>query len=181
MQLRTPSPSVSIDKAAPTTSLVPPPTPSPEPSNAGITSDSPDVDAVVNLVASVPPKTVHAYILDRLPTLSTPSTSAEAILSFFSELQPPPRMHCVRCHKFYFDVDNNDRSCLVPHDDDSAEVERAGLGKSQTLYSCCEKTVEGDGDQGPPDGWCFEGLHTVSCSVSLCWALGLATNLSFID
>jgi len=28
------------------------------------------------------------------------------------------------------------------------------------LWQCCGKTVEGDGDQGPPDGWCYEGKHT---------------------
>jgi hypothetical protein len=30
------------------------------------------------------------------------------------------------------------------------------------LWGCCGKTVEGDGDMGPPDGWCYEGMHTVS-------------------
>jgi len=30
----------------------------------------------------------------------------------------------------------------------------------ETLWQCCGKTVEGDGDQGPPDGWCYEGKHT---------------------
>ena len=29
-------------------------------------------------------------------------------------------------------------------------------------YGCCGKTVEGEGDLGPPDGWCYEGMHTVS-------------------
>jgi len=54
----------------------------------------------------------------------------------------------------------------VPHDDESAEVERVGRGTGmrvaeyETLWGCCGKTVEGDGDMGPPDGWCYEGRHT---------------------
>jgi len=92
----------------------------------------------------------------------------------------------MRCHKDFVEVENDDRSCLVPHDDESAEVERVGInlnlsfvggdgkggkrrGKGrtggegstfETLWGCCGKVVEGDGDQGPPDGWCYEGKHT---------------------
>lgn len=73
-------------------------------------------------------------------------------------------------------MENTDRSCLVPHDDESAEVERVGVtprsqkkgkvtggfgSEYETLWGCCEKVVEGDGDMGPPDGWCYEGKHTV--------------------
>ncbi|EGN94997.1 hypothetical protein SERLA73DRAFT_162619 [Serpula lacrymans var. lacrymans S7.3] len=65
------------------------------------------------------------------------------------------------------------QSCLVPHDDDSAEVEHLGWGgrgagrkrgeisaEYETLWACCGKTVEGNGNMGPPDGWCYEGKHT---------------------
>ncbi|KAI0684439.1 hypothetical protein C8Q76DRAFT_804117 [Earliella scabrosa] len=102
-----------------------------------------------------------------------PTPDALPVLSaFFSELAPPQRLHCVRCHKDYAEVENDDRSCLVPHDDESAEVERVGTTKRpnrvpgtvgttfETLWGCCGKIVEGDGDQGPPDGWCYEGKHT---------------------
>src|SRR5258705_206142 len=57
---------------------------------------------------------------------------------------------------------------LVPHDDDSAVVDRVrtGLGTElETLWGCCGRTVDGDGDQGPPDGWCYEGRHTVCIHV----------------
>ncbi|KIK58032.1 hypothetical protein GYMLUDRAFT_60900 [Collybiopsis luxurians FD-317 M1] len=27
------------------------------------------------------------------------------------------------------------------------------------LWNRCGKSVEGDGDMGPPDGWCYEGKH----------------------
>jgi hypothetical protein len=93
-------------------------------------------------------------------------TTVGSLTSFFSTLVPPPRLHCVRCHKSYFEVENDDRSCLVAHDDDSAQVERLGWTTSgranaqyETLWGCCGKTVEGDGDT--PDGWCYEGKHTV--------------------
>jgi hypothetical protein len=28
-------------------------------------------------------------------------------------------------------------------------------------YFCCDKTVEGEGNCGMPDGWCFDGMHMV--------------------
>lgn len=55
----------------------------------------------------------------------------------------------------------------MPHEDDTALIEHVGKGNGrvagqyETLWGCCGKTTEGDGDQGPPDGWCYEGRHTV--------------------
>lgn len=91
------------------------------------------------------------------------------LTQFFRTLTPPPQLHCVRCHKGYFELENTDTSCRVPHDDDSTIVERVGLtlgskaetATYETLWGCCGRTVEGDGDQGPPDGWCYEGMHTI--------------------
>ena len=150
-------------------------------------SPSPVLDpaAFHSLVTTCPPKTLYAYTLSRLQLgsanflftvlLSThiethgPATPAElrALSTFFGALEPPPRLHCVRCHKGYFEVDNDDRSCTMPHDDESAEVEHVGYARSkaagayETRWECCGKTVEGDGDLGPPSGWCYEGKHTV--------------------
>ncbi|KAF5325965.1 hypothetical protein D9611_000502 [Ephemerocybe angulata] len=82
------------------------------------------------------------------------------LTEFFRTLVPPPQLHCVRCHKSYFDLENTDTSCRVPHDDDSTLVERVGVSSSaesatyQTLWGCC-------GGVGPPDGWCYEGMHTI--------------------
>ena len=144
---------------------LPPPSPSPS-----LVSDP---SALYSLIRSVPPQILHAYSLDRLePNIPEPPspTTLTKVTSFFSTLVPPPRLHCVRCHKSYFDVENTDRSCLVHHDDDSAEVERISLSRAkdlgfsseyETLWGCCGRTVEGDGDMGPPDGWCYEGKHTV--------------------
>ncbi|KAI6101672.1 hypothetical protein EDD16DRAFT_1482335, partial [Pisolithus croceorrhizus] len=30
----------------------------------------------------------------------------------------------------------------------------------ETLWGFCGKTAEGNGGEGPPDGWCYEGRHT---------------------
>jgi len=136
------------------------------------------------LIASVPAKTLHQYALSKLRVATNPSTSSAfehhlphatlaAVADFFVDLHPPPRLHCVRCHKEYVEVENDDRSCTVAHDDESTLVERVGRGAGrvrggeggseyETLWQCCEKTVEGAGDQGPPDGWCYEGKHTVN-------------------
>ncbi|KAG5642521.1 hypothetical protein DXG03_002594 [Asterophora parasitica] len=158
--LRTPSPSVEPGtQASPTRE--PPATPSPPPE----TSKSTDLHA---LIQSIPPPTLHAYALSHLHPSSSalhPETLTH-LSAFFAQLVPPPRLHCVRCHKDFFEVENTDRSCLVAHDDESAEVERVSAkakGKStlyETLWGCCGKSVEGDGDMGPPDGWCYEGKHT---------------------
>ena len=121
------------------------------------------------LIAAVPANSLHNYILVHLAPEAPPIShdTLAALTSFFSSLSPPPQLHCARCHKAYFDVENTDRSCLVPHDDDSAEVERVGWARAttaeyETLWACCGRTVEGAGDMGPPDGWCYEGKHTVS-------------------
>jgi hypothetical protein len=154
--------------------------------------EAPDPAVLHALIASVPPQTLHAYTLAHLSpvapspfpfaipaaglVLHTPPTppsarTLAALTDFFCNLTPPPKLHCVRCHKGYFELENTDRSCLVPHDDDSAIVDRVrtGLGTEyETLWGCCGRTVEGDGDQGPPDGWCYEGRHTVCTYVFQC-------------
>jgi len=161
-QLRTPSPSTdsnSIEKQN-SPSREPPLTPSPPPER-----NASDLHA---LILSVPPQTLHSYTLTHLgPSNPLHLETLTHLSSFFADLVPPPRLHCVRCHKFFFEVENTDRSCLVPHDDDSAAVERVASSKSkegtlyETLWGCCGRTVEGNGDMGPPDGWCYEGKHTV--------------------
>lgn len=125
----------------------------------------PTSEALRALITSIPPKTLHAYVLAHIP--DTPPDTLFALTSFFATLTPPPLLHCVRCHADYIEVENSDRSCRVPHDDDSTNVEWVGLTRGgseyETHWGCCGKTVEGEGDLGPPDGWCYEGMHTVSC------------------
>ncbi|KAI0722277.1 hypothetical protein C8T65DRAFT_565058 [Cerioporus squamosus] len=140
---------------APVTAFVPP---------------EPTVESLTTHIAGIPPKTLHAYILSRIPRM--PAENLPTLATFFDELAPPQKLHCVRCHQDFVEVENDDRSCLVPHDDESAEVERIGAAMRanrapgtvgatfETLWGCCGKIVEGDGDQGPPDGWCYEGKHT---------------------
>ncbi|KAI9467384.1 hypothetical protein BJY52DRAFT_1111901 [Lactarius psammicola] len=163
-QLRTPSPSEAASNVGlgpathmastshETTSNIDPPKP----------SLPPTPEALHALVSTIPTKTLHAYVLAHLPT--APPDTLSALAAFFATLTPPPRLHCVRCHSDYTEIDNDDRSCHVPHDDDSAYVERVGIGRGgseyETQYGCCGKTVDGEGDLGPPDGWCYEGMHT---------------------
>ncbi|TCD59968.1 hypothetical protein EIP91_010958 [Steccherinum ochraceum] len=182
VQLRTPSPSIASGSAANGAH----PSPAPTASTSSHRAASPTrpaeiapVDAVVapptpeslsSLISSVPAKTLHAYTLSRIPGAS--EDAIKTLASFFDTLAPPPKLHCMRCHKDFMEVENDDRSCLVPHDDESAEVERVGRGTGlearrtaggteyETLWGCCGKTTEGNGDQGPPDGFCYEGKHT---------------------
>lgn len=166
-QLRTPSPSESASAQVPPAPSSPDRPPPSEPSRPEPPADPLDPTALHALLTTVPPKTLHAYTLAQLSTAPEPTLAA--LGAFFATLTPPPMRHCVRCHKDFTDVENTDRSCLVPHDDESAEVERVGRSRKvgaaegpvyETLWGCCGKTVEGDGDQGPPDGWCYEGKHT---------------------
>lgn len=132
----------------------------------------PTPEALTALVSAIPAQILHTYTLAQIP--AAPQPVRDALAAFFATLTPPPRLHCVRCHKDYVEVENGDRSCLVPHDDESAEVERVGRSgherrtnegtEYETLWGCCGKTTEGDGSQGPPDGWCYEGKHTV-CTI----------------
>ena len=166
-----PSPTIDYDPQVP---LGPPETPSPPPDDAEQVTDPTALHA---LIASVPAQTLQSYILAHLSSapssalafnssIMPPSPRTLTILTqFFTSLTPPPRLHCVRCHRGFFELENTDRSCTVAHDDDSAIVGRVrtGLGtESETMWGCCGKTVEGDGDMGPPDGWCYEGKHTVN-------------------
>lgn len=157
-QLRTPSPSV-----APSNDLhIPPSTPgrpSEEPYSALPSRPEPTSESLNALVSSVPPKTLHAYTIAEIGRAD--ELMLNALASFFATLTPPPLLHCVRCHADYMDVENSERSCHVAHDDDTAEVERGGPSGYQTLWGCCEKITPGDGSEGPPDGWCYEGFHTV--------------------
>jgi hypothetical protein len=166
-QLRTPSPSEAAFNGLgtnPSIAMSPPP-------GSSIPAVPSTPEALHSLVTSIPAKTVHAYLLDNIP--AAPTEILVALASFFATLSPPPLLHCVRCHEDYTDIENSDRSCRVPHDDDSAEVEWAGhkRGNSdyETYYGCCGKTVEGEGDLGPPDGWCYEGMHTVSHDKSIAY------------
>jgi len=174
-QLRTPSPSASVGTAPPQSpEMLPADATGPakrarsmSPSKTvgfngeGVQLPPMNSDELLTLVKKVPPKILHEYVLKNLPHASL--QEAAALTEFFSRLSPPPVLHCVRCHKNYVEVENTDLSCLVHHDDETAEVMHAGGSRKttyETLWGCCNKLVEGDGDQGPPDGFCYEGKHT---------------------
>lgn len=180
-QLRTPSPSeLALDPAnAPATTTSPARSLAHEttaPSelaevNPSLASINPETDpegaveALLELLPSIPAKTLHTYTTTHLNHISTtlsnasndspipasqvPSAQIPALLAFFATLTPPPQLHCVRCHKEYVEVENTDRSCLVAHDDESAEVERVGRSRAageigteyETIWNCCGKTV----------------------------------------
>lgn len=132
-----------------------------------------DIEGLRELIAAVPPKTLHVFLKQRLdvqrpgtkkrPNANVfPTLDADypVISAFFTGLTAPPKQHCVRCHQDYFDIDNGPRSCVKEHDDDSAIVRGFAASVHRTFWGCCGQTVDGDGDQGPPTGWCYEGPHT---------------------
>ena len=122
-------------------------------------------EALHSLVATIPAKTLHSYVLAHI--LTAPPDTLVSLASFFATLIPPPLLHCVRCHADYTEIENDDRSCCMLHDEDSIELKWIGWNgrcEYETIYRCCDKTVEGEDEFGPPDGWCYEGMHTVSGS-----------------
>jgi hypothetical protein len=144
----------------------------PEHSDSSIPAVPVTPKALHSLIASIPAKTLHAYLLDNIS--AAPPDTLAALASFFAALTPPPLLHCVRCHEDYIDVENGDHSCCVPHDEESIDVDWVGgHGDSEyeTLYFCCSKRVQGEGDRGPPAGWCYEGMHTVSQVKSIAYLL----------
>lgn len=163
----------------------PPVTPSPPPVGPD------EAKALYDLMLTIPPKTLHAYSLAHLrppPPLPSALKSSPALglhpgitprplspntvtklTTFFSTLAPPPSLHCVRCHKNFYEIENEekDKACRIPHDDESALVSRVSGGTYETLWGCCGQTASGDGSEGPPDGWCYEGRHAVSSFLTL--------------
>src|SRR6202044_3329312 len=112
---------------------------SPRPSDlAPLPPTTTDPTALHSLLLTIPPKILSDYILTQLNPSTEPDTDTQSpicslspltltvLTSFFASISPPPLLHCARCHKGFFDVENDDRSCTVGHDDDSAEVERVG-------------------------------------------------------
>ncbi|CAG7848695.1 SubName: Full=Uncharacterized protein {ECO:0000313/EMBL:CCA69083.1} [Serendipita indica DSM 11827] len=143
-----------------------------------VEATQPDVSnlgGLKELIHTVPPKTLYQFMVQRLdiqkpgargkkkpnpnafPTLEN---DFPVLSSFFTGLVVPPKKHCLRCHSDYFDIENGPRSCVREHDDDSAVVRRSAQGIHETFWGCCGQTVDGDGDQGPPAGFCFIGTHT---------------------
>lgn len=101
--------------------------------------------ALLTRIKDIPSITLRDYVIQHLPEANYEQFIA--LDSFFLTLAPPPTLHCVRCHKDYVEVENTDRSCLIPHDDDSTEIEHRGYnahsGTSyQTLYFCCNNYVD---------------------------------------
>lgn len=164
----------------------PPITPSPPP-----TASPSETKVLHDLMLTIPPKILHAYTLahlrpqplpsttipspalgshaDNIPPPPSPNTVSK-VAAFFSTLAPPPLLHCMRCHKDFYEIENDekDKACRVPHDDESTLVSRISGGGYETLWGCCGQTAPGDGSEGPPDGWCYEGRHTVRLSLPLC-------------
>ncbi|TRM67464.1 hypothetical protein BD626DRAFT_554625 [Schizophyllum amplum] len=152
-QLRTPSPSLSMG----TTGQVDPPAAPMDVDVPSVQSTDEQLVALRALVLAMPAPALKAFVIQALEE----SPVEMQLLDFFKDMAAPPLMHCLRCHGDYYDVDNTPISCHIAHDDESTLVERVGGGKGyETFWQCCGKTTEGDGDQGPPDGWCYEGEHT---------------------
>lgn len=111
-QLRTPSPSLPGERNDSNARLVdgadspfegspapcpPPASPSPQPVYR-------DAAGLRKLIAGVPAQTLHEYTLTNLRNSEPSQAVLIAFSKFFDQLAPPPKLHCIRCHKEYFEV-----------------------------------------------------------------------------
>ncbi|KAG1801980.1 uncharacterized protein BJ212DRAFT_1591331, partial [Suillus subaureus] len=93
--------------------------------------------------ADSPPTLNYTHPLPQFPTLTHQYPSCQRHHPILAPQRPSPNPRHVLPHS---------------NDDESALVDRAAY---ETLWSCCGGSVEGTGDMGPPDGWCYEGRHTI--------------------
>jgi len=116
-----------------------------------------------DLVKSVPAQTLRTYTLAALArTNATEPSLFPGLARFFATLERPPELHCVRCHWDYLEVENNDHSCCIEHDDEATGIQQGGSeGKEYQVHmACCGKMFGVDDCGETPDGLCFEGRHT---------------------
>lgn len=84
------------------------------------------LDELKQLVTQVPPKALHRFLMERLDVQKPGKAKKRAnanvfptlqndfpILSaFFNGLEAPPKLHCLRCHSDYFEIENGPRACV---------------------------------------------------------------------
>lgn len=94
----------------------------------GTKAGTASLDELKELIANVPPKTLHLFLMGRLDvqkpgrTKKRPNANVFPTLqndfpvlsAFFNGLEPPPKRHCLRCHSDYVDIENGPRACVCP-------------------------------------------------------------------
>jgi hypothetical protein len=99
-------------------------------------------------------------LLDNIPEASV--TQVDALLALMQPLASAAstKLHCVRCHKSFFEHANNPKSCRIPHDG-RADGERTETGDDAVTMteSCCD--ISYDMEDGPPTKYCIVAEHTI--------------------
>ena len=89
------------------------------------------------LIADIPPITLRNFVLSKLDNPS--QELADSLSLVLTGLQKPEMLHCLRCHKDYFEDDNTDTICQMPHDD---EEERDSEDIYTARWPCCGYEVD---------------------------------------
>jgi hypothetical protein len=71
---------------------------------------APMLEVLHALVATIPPKMLHMYVLMHIP--GCPPDTLTTLASFFTTLKPPPLLRCVWCHTNYTEIENRDRMMM---------------------------------------------------------------------
>jgi len=98
-------------------------------------------------------------LLDNIPAAS--AAQIDALLALVQPLASAAstKLHCVRCHKSFFEHANNPKACRIPHDG-RADGERTEIGDDAVTMTeyCCG--ISYDMDDGPPSEDCVVTEHT---------------------
>ncbi|KAG8712054.1 hypothetical protein FRC08_015096 [Ceratobasidium sp. 394] len=72
-------------------------------------------------------------------------------------------LHCVRCHRKYFESENTNSSCKIEHDEPEDEgilVYEGHNKKRMHRYPCCDESFPLDSDSEPTSTICYTDWHT---------------------
>jgi hypothetical protein len=99
-------------------------------------------------------------LLNNIPEAS--DAQIDALLALVQPLASvaSTKLHCVRCHKSFFEHANNPKACRIQHDG-RADGERTETGDDAVTMteSCCD--ISYDMEDGPPSKYCIVAAHTV--------------------
>ena len=111
------------------------------------------------LLKTSTPEKLQKCLLDNIPEAS--AAHIDALLALVQPLASAAstKLHCVRCHKLFFEHTNNPDACRIPHDG-RADGDRTETGDDAVTMTeaCCG--ISYDMEDGPESKYCIVTEHT---------------------
>jgi hypothetical protein len=110
------------------------------------------------LLEAANPEYVHKTLLSALP--KTSAGEVDMLSTILSPLASAAttKLHCVRCHKSYFEHDNNTKACRITHDGRAEGVWNDDYDEDAMVEERCCGLVYAEDDV--PSKWCIVREHT---------------------